>query len=196
MHLSNRKFRPNPNRKERPKDSFFDWLHGKWHDGFCPSGPCVASAHAIADPQALAMQLRLNGETRQNGSTAQQIFPVAAIIAFISSFVTLEPGDMISTGTPARWHDGAHSSSQAISCTAASHRLRADHSRGGGVSSGLKSELQLIQIHTVEIKIVFVVSVFICVDLRLFSSVKSGSGRGPGRIGGSQLSSTASSQRS
>jgi 2,4-diketo-3-deoxy-L-fuconate hydrolase len=99
--ISNRKFRPNPRRKERPKDSFFDWLHGKWHDSFCPCGPCVTSADSIPDPQSLAMQLRLNGEIRQDASTALQIFPVAAVIEFISSFVTLEPGDIISTGTPA-----------------------------------------------------------------------------------------------
>lgn len=99
--ISNRKFRPNAGRTARPKDSFFDWLHGKWHDSFCPCGPCVVSADAIDDPQKLAMQLRLNGEIKQNASTALQIFPVAAVIEFISSFVTLEPGDMISTGTPA-----------------------------------------------------------------------------------------------
>jgi 2-keto-4-pentenoate hydratase/2-oxohepta-3-ene-1,7-dioic acid hydratase in catechol pathway len=99
--ISNRKFRPNPARRQREKDAFFDWLHGKWHDSFCPCGPCVASADAIADPQDLTLQLRLNGELRQNSSTAQQIFPVAALIEFLSSFVTLEPGDMISTGTPA-----------------------------------------------------------------------------------------------
>jgi 2-keto-4-pentenoate hydratase/2-oxohepta-3-ene-1,7-dioic acid hydratase in catechol pathway len=99
--ISNRKFRPNAGRTDRPKDSFFDWLHGKWHDSFCPCGPCIVSADAIGDPQKLAMQLRLNGEIKQNASTALQIFPVAAVIEFISSFVTLEPGDMISTGTPA-----------------------------------------------------------------------------------------------
>lgn len=99
--ISNRKFRPNPRRKERPKDTFFDWLHGKWHDGFCPCGPCVASADAIPNPEVLPMKLTLNGEVRQDASTALQIFPVAAIIEFISSFVTLEPGDIISTGTPA-----------------------------------------------------------------------------------------------
>jgi 2-keto-4-pentenoate hydratase/2-oxohepta-3-ene-1,7-dioic acid hydratase in catechol pathway len=99
--ISNRKFKPNPTRKERPKDNFFDWLHGKWHDSFCPCGPCITSADAISDPQTLAMQLRLNGEIRQDASTALQIFPVAAVIEFISSFVTLEPGDIISTGTPA-----------------------------------------------------------------------------------------------
>jgi 2-keto-4-pentenoate hydratase/2-oxohepta-3-ene-1,7-dioic acid hydratase in catechol pathway len=99
--ISNRKFRPNPNRKQRDKDSFFDWLHGKWHDSFCPCGPCIASADSIANPQALPMKLTLNGETMQDASTGQMIFPVAAVIEFISSFVTLEPGDIISTGTPA-----------------------------------------------------------------------------------------------
>jgi 2-keto-4-pentenoate hydratase/2-oxohepta-3-ene-1,7-dioic acid hydratase in catechol pathway len=98
--ISNRKFRPNPNRRERPKDSFFDWLHGKWFDSFCPCGPCVTSADAIADPQSLDMKLRVNGEVKQDSSTGAMIFPVAAIIEFISSFVTLEPGDIISTGTP------------------------------------------------------------------------------------------------
>ncbi|HEY2839310.1 MAG TPA: fumarylacetoacetate hydrolase family protein [Pirellulales bacterium] len=98
--ISNRKFHPNPERKKREKDVFFDWLHGKWHDSFCPCGPCVTSADAIADPQDLEMELKLNGQTRQHGSTGQQIFPVAAVIEFISNLVTLEPGDIISTGTP------------------------------------------------------------------------------------------------
>lgn len=99
--ISDRKFRPNPNRKERPKDRFFDWLHGKWHDNSCPCGPCITSAGSITDPQALAMKLTVNGEIFQDATTAQQIFPVAAVIEFISSFATLEPGDMISTGTSA-----------------------------------------------------------------------------------------------
>lgn len=97
--ISNRKFTPNPNRKQRDKDSFFDWLHGKWFDGCCPCGPCIASADAIPDPQTLPIKLTVNGKVRQDASTAQQIFPVAAVIEFISSFVTLEPGDLISTGT-------------------------------------------------------------------------------------------------
>lgn len=99
--ISNRKFRPNPERKKREKDSFFDWLHGKWHDSFCPMGPCVTSADAISDPQGLEMRLLLNSEVRQNALTRQQIFPVAAVIEFVSAMVTLEPGDIISTGTPA-----------------------------------------------------------------------------------------------
>jgi 2,4-diketo-3-deoxy-L-fuconate hydrolase len=99
--ISDRKFRPNPNRKLREKDQFFDWLHGKWHDSFCACGPCVTSTDSIPDPQSLSMQLCVNGEVHQDATTAQQIFPVAAVIEFISSFVTLEPGDIISTGTPA-----------------------------------------------------------------------------------------------
>ena len=99
--ISDRKFRPNPNRKTREKDSFFDWLHGKWHDSFCPCGPCITSADAIPDPQKLAMKLSVSGDLKQNASTGQQIFPVAAVIEFISNIVTLEPGDIISTGTPA-----------------------------------------------------------------------------------------------
>ena len=99
--ISDRQFRPNPNRKERTNDKWFDWEHGKWHDSFCPCGPCIASADAVADPQKLKMKLTLSGSVKQDATTAQQIFPVAAVVAFISDIVTLEPGDIISTGTPA-----------------------------------------------------------------------------------------------
>ena len=99
--ISDRKFRPNPMRQLREGDSFFDWLHGKWHDGFCPVGPCIRSADSLPDPQQLRLTLKVNGDLKQNSSTAEQIFFVAAVVAFISSFVTLEPGDIISTGTPA-----------------------------------------------------------------------------------------------
>ncbi len=99
--ISDRGFRPNPDRTERERDKFFDWQHGKWHDGSCPVGPCVACPNSIPDPQALPLNLTVNGEVHQDASTALQIFPVAAVIEFISAFVTLEPGDIISTGTPA-----------------------------------------------------------------------------------------------
>ncbi len=99
--ISNRKFRPNPNRKERPKDKFFDWLHGKWFDGFCPCGPCIVSAENVPDPQTLDLRLTVNGEMQQQSNTNQQVFSVAQVISFISSIMTLEPGDIISTGTPA-----------------------------------------------------------------------------------------------
>ncbi len=97
--ISDRKFTPNPDRKPRERDKFFDWLHGKWHDTFCPMGPCLLAADGV-DPQALRITLKVNGETKQDATTAQMVFPVAAVVAFVSSFVTLEPGDIISTGTP------------------------------------------------------------------------------------------------
>lgn len=98
--ISDRNFRPFPQRVERSRDKFFDWLHGKWHDTFCPMGPCVLPATEVADPQQFPLQLSVNGELEQNSSTSEMVFPVAAVIAFISNFVTLEPGDIISTGTP------------------------------------------------------------------------------------------------
>ncbi|QDU38902.1 Ureidoglycolate lyase [Maioricimonas rarisocia] len=98
--ISDRAFRPNPGRNERPKDGFFDWLHGKWHDTFCPMGPAILPADEVADPQKLKMKLTVNETVEQDASTAEMVFPVAAIIEFISSFVTLHPGDVISTGTP------------------------------------------------------------------------------------------------
>jgi 2,4-diketo-3-deoxy-L-fuconate hydrolase len=97
--VSDRKFTPNPARKARDRDKFFDWLHGKWHDTFCPMGPCLLSSEGV-DPQALRVTLKVNGETRQDAPTSQMVFPVAAIVSFLSTFVTLEPGDVISTGTP------------------------------------------------------------------------------------------------
>jgi 2,4-didehydro-3-deoxy-L-rhamnonate hydrolase len=99
--ISDRQFRINPKRKPRPKDEFFDWLHGKWHDTFLPMGPCVRSAASVPDPQKMQLRLRVNGKQMQNANTGQMIFPVAALISILSDFVTLEPGDIIVTGTPA-----------------------------------------------------------------------------------------------
>ncbi len=98
--ISDRSFRPNPGRKPRERDKFFDWMHGKWHDTFCPMGPCILSADAVPDPQALPIKLLVNGEVKQDASTAEMVFPVAAVIAFISRMMTLQPGDVIATGTP------------------------------------------------------------------------------------------------
>jgi len=98
--ISDRRFKPNPERNPREKDNFFDWLHGKWHDTFCPMGPCILPADECDDPQKLPMQLTVNGNIEQAASTSEMVFDVGQIIEFISSFVTLEPGDIISTGTP------------------------------------------------------------------------------------------------
>lgn len=81
--------------------SFIDWLTGKWPDGFAPLGPYLVSASEVPDPQSLKLHLDVNGTIHQDGSTADMLFSVAEIIAFASSFMTLEPGDVIETGTTA-----------------------------------------------------------------------------------------------
>lgn len=98
--ISDRGFRANPNRTDRPKDSFFDWLHGKWHDNSCPCGPCMLTADEVSNPNQLELSLSIDDDVRQQGSTSEQTFSVAEVIAFLSQWVTLEPGDIISTGTP------------------------------------------------------------------------------------------------
>jgi len=70
-------------------------------DEFCPMGPCIVTVDEIADPQALSLQLRVNDELLQDGNTHDMIFDVAQLIEYISRFMTLEPGDVIATGTPA-----------------------------------------------------------------------------------------------
>ncbi|MEA5443051.1 fumarylacetoacetate hydrolase family protein [Cyanobium gracile] len=76
------------------------WCRGKSFDSFAPLGPCLVSAVAIPDPQALSLQTRLNGGTVQVASTADMIFPVAEIIEFLSASTTLLAGTVILTGTP------------------------------------------------------------------------------------------------
>ena len=76
------------------------WFKGKSLDGFCPMGPVVVTADEFGDPQAKRITLRLNGETRQDATTGDMLFPIAAIIQHLSRGMTLEPGDLIATGTP------------------------------------------------------------------------------------------------
>ncbi|MGI9166454.1 MAG: fumarylacetoacetate hydrolase family protein [Pyrinomonadaceae bacterium] len=102
------------NRSKREMDGFFDWLAGKWFDGFAPSGPWIVTADEIADPHNLEIKLTVNGQVRQLGNTRDMIFRIPEQVAYISSIMTLEPGDIISTGTPvgagvggaASLHDG------------------------------------------------------------------------------------------
>jgi 2-keto-4-pentenoate hydratase/2-oxohepta-3-ene-1,7-dioic acid hydratase in catechol pathway len=76
------------------------WTAGKTLDTFAPMGPWIVPAPAVPDPQDLEIITRVNGVTLQHGNTRDMIFPVARAIAFLSSLMTLEPGDLIATGTP------------------------------------------------------------------------------------------------
>ena len=77
-----------------------DWFRGKSFDTFGPMGPWVVPAACIPDPQNLRMTLHVNGEAMQNGNTSQMIFSIAEQIAYLSRILTLQPGDLIATGTP------------------------------------------------------------------------------------------------
>ena len=77
------------------------WTRGKSPDTFCPVGPALVSRDEIPDPQALPIRAILNGETVQESTTANMIFGVADVIAYVTRTITLEPGDLIATGTPA-----------------------------------------------------------------------------------------------
>ena len=76
------------------------WQRGKSCEGFCPLGPFLATRDEIADPHDLGIRLRLNDRTVQDSSTSQLIFRIPALVAHLSSFVALEPADVILTGTP------------------------------------------------------------------------------------------------
>lgn len=79
---------------------FFDWLNGKWMDTFAPMGPCLVTKDEIKDPHNLRITLKVNGETKQDSNTGSMIFDIPELIEFTSRLTTLEPGDIISTGTP------------------------------------------------------------------------------------------------
>jgi 5-carboxymethyl-2-hydroxymuconate isomerase len=77
------------------------WTRGKSLDTFCPVGPVVVTADEIADPQRLAIRCEVNGRTVQAANTSEMLFPIARLLAFCSAAFTLEPGDIVATGTPA-----------------------------------------------------------------------------------------------
>ena len=77
------------------------WLRAKGSDGFAPMGPVLVTRDEIGDPQRLQIRSSVNGETWQDSTTAEMVFDVATIVAFASRTITLEPGDVIVTGTPA-----------------------------------------------------------------------------------------------
>ncbi|RSS12317.1 FAA hydrolase family protein [Streptomyces sp. WAC05458] len=77
------------------------WDKGKNCETFNPLGPWLVTADEVPDPQRLSLRLWVNGELRQDGSTADQIFPVGEVVRYVSQFMVLRPGDVINTGTPA-----------------------------------------------------------------------------------------------
>lgn len=77
------------------------WFRGKSFDTFAPTGPCLVLRDQVSDPHRLEMELRVNGEIRQRSNTSNMIFKIHQIVAFVSSVMTLELGDIIATGTPA-----------------------------------------------------------------------------------------------
>lgn len=77
------------------------WIKGKSFDGFGPLGPWLVTSDEIPDPQALTLWLEVNGTRMQQGRTADMVFGVAHLIAYLSRYLTLKPGDVITTGTPA-----------------------------------------------------------------------------------------------
>lgn len=87
----------------RAPETFYklDWVAGKAHDTCCPLGPRLVPAEAIADPQNLGLRLWVNGELKQDGRSSDMIFSVAEQIATASRIMTLDPGDVLLTGTPA-----------------------------------------------------------------------------------------------
>jgi len=76
------------------------WFKGKSYDTFCPMGPCVVTADEFGDPSGHRLGLKVNGEVRQDSTTSDLLFSVADIISALAASTTLEPGDIISTGTP------------------------------------------------------------------------------------------------
>ena len=78
-----------------------DWVAGKAQESCCPMGPRLIPASAVPDPQALRLHLSVNGEAKQDDTTGDMIFPIAEQIAILSRIMTLDPGDVLLTGTPA-----------------------------------------------------------------------------------------------
>jgi 2-keto-4-pentenoate hydratase/2-oxohepta-3-ene-1,7-dioic acid hydratase in catechol pathway len=77
------------------------WLMGKTFDTFAPMGPAIVTADEIADPHALDIKMTISGQVLQNSNTRELIFKIPELIAHLSAVMTLEPGDIVSTGTPA-----------------------------------------------------------------------------------------------
>ncbi len=99
--VSGRNLCLNGKRKERNGDWYYDWYHGKCMDTFASLGPWMVTEDEFVGLPDLRMSLRVNGVTKQDARTSDMLFRVHEIISFISQIMTLEPGDVIATGTPA-----------------------------------------------------------------------------------------------
>lgn len=96
--VSARELRFPPERAGLPRYEWFDWLNGKWLDGFCPVGPWIVDRAALPDIDNLEITTVVSGEVRIRSNTSRLIFKVPQLIAYISRYCTLEPGDLIATG--------------------------------------------------------------------------------------------------
>ena len=97
--VSERQLQIKERSSNRPKDEWFDWLNGKWLDTAAPQGPWIVTADEIKNPQDLDISTFVNGSRKQHNNTGQMLYFVADIVEYISAIITLEPGDIISTGT-------------------------------------------------------------------------------------------------
>jgi 2-keto-4-pentenoate hydratase/2-oxohepta-3-ene-1,7-dioic acid hydratase in catechol pathway len=98
--VSARSLKIDQNRTPREGDALFDWLLGKWCDSFAAIGPYLVTRDEAGDPNRLEMALHVNGELRQHSSAGEMIFTIPEALAFLSRFVTLEPGTLLCMGTP------------------------------------------------------------------------------------------------
>lgn len=101
--ISGRSLAQPAERRAKDRDGWFDWLNGKWFDGFCGIGPWIVTADEIPDPQDLLVTTRVSGQERFAASTQHMIHTTAEWIAYISKITTLEPGDVLATGV---YHPG------------------------------------------------------------------------------------------
>ena len=99
---SGRELRLNPNRDTTGQAHWFEWLNGKWLDGYCPVGPWIVLAEDVGDVGNLQVTTKVNGEVRVDGNTSRMLYDIPRMIAYISKLCTLEPGDLIATGVVPR----------------------------------------------------------------------------------------------
>ena len=96
--VSARKLDFSPDRANEARKGWYDWLNGKWLDGYCPTGPWIVPKSDLPDVSNLKLTTKVNGEIRIDSNTNRMIYNIPRQIEYISSLCTLQPGDLISTG--------------------------------------------------------------------------------------------------